>query len=108
MDIFDLTQLLVQRQRSGRAYLEFLRVPALSTGLYCLPAGGVDGQRPHREDEVYYVVSGRAMIRVGSEERPVGPGTLVFVAAGVEHRFHSITEDLTALVLFAPAESPDG
>ena len=74
-------------------------------GVYFLPAGGADPQRPHSEDEVYYAVSGRATVRVAGEDRPVGPGALVFVPAGAEHSFHAITEDLTLLVFFAPAES---
>jgi quercetin dioxygenase-like cupin family protein len=41
---------------------------------------------------------------VGGEERPVQAGSAVFVAAEVEHRFHSIEEDLVLLVVFAPAE----
>jgi len=104
MDAFEMAQLLTERQRSGRLYHEFLRVPALSAGVYVLPAGGTDPQKPHTEDEVYYVVGGRATIRVGGEDRAVQPGSLVFVPAGVEHRFHTITEELQLLVLFAPAE----
>ena len=104
MDAFEIDQLLAEREQVGRAYLEFLRVPALSAGLYVLPAGEADPQQPHTEDEVYYVARGRAQIRVAGEDRPVGPGSVVFVAAGVEHRFHSIAEDLTVLVFFAPAE----
>jgi mannose-6-phosphate isomerase-like protein (cupin superfamily) len=106
MDAFELAELFARRRQSGRPYLEFLRVPALSLGLYVLPAGGVDGQQPHAEDEVYYVLGGRGAVRVGGEDRPVQPGTLVFVKAGVEHRFHSVTEELRLLVFFAPAESP--
>lgn len=105
MKTFELSELLGEHRRMQRAYFEFLRVPALSTGLYFLPAGGVDGQRPHNEDELYHVLSGRGLMRLGQEDRPVGPGTLIFVPAHVEHRFHSITEDLTLLVVFAPAES---
>lgn len=86
-------------------YSEFLRVPALSAGWYVLPAGGSDPQRPHREDELYYVTAGRAVVRVGAEDRPVEPGTIIYVPAGAEHRFHSITEELRVLVMFAPAES---
>ena len=104
MDAFEIDQLLADREQAGRAYLEFLRVPALSAGLYVLPAGGTDPQQPHTEDEVYYVARGRAQIRVAGEDRPVGPGSIVFVAANVEHRFHSIAEDLAVLVFFAPAE----
>jgi mannose-6-phosphate isomerase-like protein (cupin superfamily) len=104
MDAFEISQLIIEQQRSGKSYLEFLRVPALSAGVYSLPAGGVDPQQPHTEDEVYYVVEGWGFIRVGAEDRPVEPGTVVFVAANVEHRFHTISEDLKILVFFAPAE----
>ena len=102
---FDLDLLSRERRASGRRYLELLRVPALSLGLYGLPAGGEDPQSPHAEDEVYQVVRGRATLRVAGEDRPVGPGSVVYVAAGVEHRFHGIEEDLEVLVFFAPAES---
>jgi mannose-6-phosphate isomerase-like protein (cupin superfamily) len=105
MITFEAAQLLGNRQRSGRTYLEFLRVPSMSLGIYALPAGGIDPQKPHKEDEVYYVLQGRGMIRVGIEDRAVESGSLIFVGANVEHRFHSITQHLTLLVFFAPAES---
>ena len=104
MDAFELLPLLDAQAKSGQRYHEFLRQPSLSMGVYVLPAGGVDLQSPHTEDEVYYVASGRAMIRVAAEDRSVGPGSIVFVAANVEHRFHSIEDDLIVLVFFAPAE----
>ena len=104
MTAFEISDLIEQRAKAGKRYLEFLRVPAMSLGLYTLPAGGVDPQKPHSEDEAYYIVSGRGQIFVGGEDRPVQPGSLVFVAAGVEHRFHSIVEELQLLVFFAPAE----
>ena len=74
MIAFELTALLDQHRHTDEAWSEFLRVPALSMGLYTLPAGSADLQHPHTEDEVYYVVSGRAQIRVGVEDRPVQPG----------------------------------
>lgn len=105
MDAFDVARLRSGHDfSSGEPYLEFIRVPSLSVGLYVLSAGATDTQTPHTEDEVYHVVGGRACIRVGEEDRAVGAGTVVFVGAGVEHRFHSIEEDLTVLVFFAPAE----
>ena len=104
MDIFELPQLVAARDESERSYLEFLRTSSLSMGLYVLPAGAQDKQKPHTEDEVYCVVGGRASIQVGDEHQAVGPGGIVFVAAEVEHCFHSIAEDLTVLVFFAPAE----
>ncbi len=108
MDAFELAEVDRRRSASGRAYLEFVRSPALSTGLYVLPSGGVDGQSAHTEDEVYVVVRGRARIAVGSEDAPVGPGSVVYVAAGVDHRFHDIEEDLAVIVVFAPAEGTRG
>ena len=104
MQAFELTKLIDQQNETGRDYLEFLRVPALSAGLYMLAAGAVDMQQPHTEDEVYYIISGRGFIRVGAEEHPLEAGTLVYVKANVEHRFHTITEELRVLVFFAPAE----
>ena len=104
MQAFELVQLISQQKSSDKLYLEFVRVPDLSMGLYVLPAGGTDPQSPHTEDEVYYVVSGRAKIRVGEEDRDVGAGSIVYVAKNVEHRFHSIEEELKVLVFFAPAE----
>jgi quercetin dioxygenase-like cupin family protein len=94
-----------QRVQSGRLYREFLRVPAMSAGLYVLPAGGADSQRPHHEDETYYVVRGRARFKADNEDREISAGSVIFVAAEVEHRFYDISEELAVLVFFAPAES---
>jgi mannose-6-phosphate isomerase-like protein (cupin superfamily) len=102
---FEIADLIGARDASGEAWIEFLRVPALSMGVYALAAGADDTQTPHGEDEVYYVVSGRGVLRVEDVDQPVQTGSLVFVAANAQHHFHSITEDLTTLVFFAPAES---
>lgn len=104
MQAFELAPLLEERKQSNKLYLEFLKVPDLSMGLYVLPAGGTDPQTPHTEDEVYYVVSGKAKILVANENRDVQAGSIVYVAKNVAHRFHSIEEELTLLVFFAPAE----
>ena len=77
----------------------------MSTGLYVLSAGATDLQRPHHEDEMYYVVRGRARFKAGSEDREVSTGNVIFVAAEVGHRFYDITEELAVLVFFAPAET---
>jgi mannose-6-phosphate isomerase-like protein (cupin superfamily) len=104
MSTFAIDHLSAGLQAGGRKYLEFLRVPALSVGLYRLAAGSRDEQQPHGEDEVYYALSGRGRLRVGAADHDVAPGTVAFVGARVDHRFHEITEDLTLLVFFAPAE----
>lgn len=104
MEIFQLPRLFAERP-AGHNYFELCRVDAMSAGLYVLQPGEPDRQSPHKEDEIYYIVGGRGVIRVGDEDRPVTPGTAIFVPAGVEHNFHSITTELQVLVIFAPAES---
>ena len=104
MQAFDLGVLLAERERAGKAWLEFLRASSLSMGVYHLKAGDADPQQPHTEDEVYYVVSGRGKFRAGEEVHEAQPGTILFVQRLVEHRFYDIIEDLTVLVFFAPAE----
>jgi mannose-6-phosphate isomerase-like protein (cupin superfamily) len=104
VDAFELDDLLAARAASGRLYHEFIRTHDLSVGLYVLPVGGTDPQQPHTEDEVYYVVSGRAHVHVGGEERAVQAGSVVFVGADVVHRFHDIEQELVLIVIFGPAE----
>ena len=104
MQAFELAQLISQQKSNNTPYLEFLRVPSLSIGLYVLPAGTTDPQSPHTEDEVYYVVDGKARIQVGGDDRDVSAGSIVYVAKNVEHRFHAIEAELRVLVFFAPAE----
>ena len=99
-----LEKLVGEQQASGRSYFEFLRVPAMSAGVYFLPKDGTDRQRPHREDEMYYVVKGKAKMVIGTEHSAVMTGSVIFVEARAEHRFYDIEEDLLVLVFFAPAE----
>lgn len=104
MQAYELTHLISRHADSNKLYLEFLKVPDLSMGLYVLPASGTDPQSPHTEDEVYYVVSGKAQITVADKSRAVQAGSIVYVEKNVAHHFHSIEEELTILVFFAPAE----
>lgn len=108
MEAHELAALLDRRRLSDGPYLEFVRRPALSVGVYVLAAGAVDRQQPHQEDEVYHVVEGRGRITVGDETRAVEPGSVLYVAATVPHRFHDIEEELRILVFFAPAEGSGG
>lgn len=98
---FELDKEIEKQRSSGRPYNEFLRVPALSCGVYTLPAGAKDLQGPHDEDEVYVVMEGRARVRLEGEERRVGPGSILYVRATSEHSFFEIEEDMTLLVFFA-------
>ena len=102
MDAFDLCQIIEAHAQSGQLYHEFIRSDHLSAGLYYLAAGSMDPQQPHTEDEIYYVIKGAGFIQVGEEDRLVKEGSTIFVAKDAKHRFHTITEDLTILVVFAP------
>jgi mannose-6-phosphate isomerase-like protein (cupin superfamily) len=103
MDAFETSELVAAQDRPGEhTYVDFLRKEVLSLGMSVWPAGGEDAQEPHTEDEVYVVMAGRGAIHVASEDRPVKPGSVVYVGAGVRHRFHSVEEDLHVLVLWAP------
>jgi mannose-6-phosphate isomerase-like protein (cupin superfamily) len=86
-------------------FAEFFRSPtgSLSLTVARWPAGSVDDQTPHTEDEVYLVLRGHARLVIGEEVEDVGPGSVAFVAAGVDHRFVDIREDLDVVVFWSPA-----
>ena len=104
MKAFRLDELDMERAANDGAYLQFLRGRNMSVGLYALDAGAQDPQKPHDQDEVYLVVSGRASLTVGMDTAEVARGSVVYVPAGVPHRFHHISEDLRVLVVFSPPE----
>ncbi|MEH6634789.1 MAG: cupin domain-containing protein [Halioglobus sp.] len=99
--VFNLEEIKGKMQGAAVEYLEFLNVPALNCGIYFLAAGSTDMQAPHDEDEVYVVISGKARMRLGEEDRNIGPGSLLYVGAATEHSFFEIEEDMTLLVMFA-------
>ena len=101
---FHIDELSRRRREKGKLYFEFLRVPAMSAGVYVLSKGGTDPQKPHREDEMYYVVRGRAQMQIGIDHAEVHAGSVIFVEAELEHRFYDVQEELEVLVFFAPAE----
>ena len=104
MKLFRLDDLDAERATHDGAYLQFLRERHMSAGLYALAVGETDTQSPHGQDEIYFVVSGRASITVGDETSVVARGSVVYVPARTPHRFHHITEDLRVLVVFSPPE----
>jgi len=102
---FRLDELEAERSANDGAYLQFLRERNMSAGLYALNAGSTDPQRPHGQDEIYLVVSGRGWITVGEETTSVARGSVVYVPARTPHRFHHISEDLRVMVVFSPPEA---
>ncbi len=102
--VFDLAQLQKQLTDAPAQYKEFLKVPALSCGLYRLAIGARDMQSPHDEDEIYFVLSGKAKMKLGDTERLVEPGNLLYVGATETHSFFEIIEEMTLLVFFATSK----
>ena len=102
MDVFDMQQIVEGHIANGELYHEFFKAKRLSVGLYVLKAGVTDPQTPHTEDEIYYIVSGKGTVEIDGEHREVGPGAVIYVEEHVDHRFHTITEDLSVIVVFAP------
>lgn len=100
---FRIGELLAERERTARPYLPFLDVATMSCGVYVLSAGDIDRQSPHDQDEVYYVLSGKAKLKVEGEDHDCEPGSVLFVAAQAAHHFHSIEEELRLLVFFSKA-----
>jgi len=102
-NLFDAEE-LVRNIKEGNPYQEFLRVPSMSGGIYHLKKNENDNQNPHTEDEIYYIIDGKAMMFVGENNFKVKSGSIVFVGKNIKHKFHSIEEDLTVLVIFSRAE----
>jgi mannose-6-phosphate isomerase-like protein (cupin superfamily) len=98
--VVSLEALLTEQDRVS--YREFLRVPALSLGLFTVRPGHGDRQEPHREDEVYVVVAGQAILEVDGVRSAVGPGSVAYVPASAPHHFSEITSDLRVIVVFSP------
>ena len=98
--VADLAALLADH--NGTGYREFLRVPALSLGLFTAQPGYDDIQEPHQQDEVYVVLGGRAVLDIDGTPTPVQPGTIAYVPRRITHRFTNVSEDLRVLVMFAP------
>ncbi|MFG0285444.1 MAG: cupin domain-containing protein [Phycisphaerales bacterium JB039] len=107
---FGIDEVLAKRKELNRSYHEFLKKPSMRCAVFVLPRGAVDQQTPHETDELYYVLRGRATLRVGTgagiEDVECRKGSVLFVGAGVEHRFVNIEEDLEMLVIFSEKQAP--
>ena len=104
--VYHLNGLTKAHEEMGRLYYEFVNCPDMSAGVYILPAGGADPQEPHEEDELYYVISGKGKFMYDGADFDVEPGSVLFVPRHIDHRFHSIMEDLVLLVVFGPQNTP--
>lgn len=99
--VWHVGELQKQRAAKGGPWMEFLKIPSMSCGIYELAKGARDGQQPHRRDELYYVARGKAKLRSNGKHMPVKTGSVIFVRKGADHRFTDIEEPLSLVVFFA-------
>ena len=101
--VAEIDELVRRAKAAADGYVnDAVRSDLLNVGVYVLAAGAVDDQTPHKEDEVYYTVRGRSRFVCDGEEHDVIAGSLLFVRAGADHRFHDIEEELVLVVFWAP------
>ena len=101
--VFKIDELARSVEGNEPRFVEFLRNPKLSCAVYRLPAGAKDLQAPHLEDEIYFVISGRAKLKIAGKDRDVTAGDILYVRATTEHTFFEIEEDLTLIAIFGAA-----
>ncbi len=83
---------------SGKHFDQLLEHGSLVVEIY--KPDKIDHQTPHTRDEVYVIVSGTGWFVNGETRHPFEPGQLLFVPAGVVHRFEDFTDDFSTWVLF--------
>ena len=98
---FELADLSKRLEKQGGYYLDFLKVRNLEAGIIVLHPDEADTQEPHSADELYYVIKGSGSMELGKKTIAVKEGSIVFVPAGLHHRFYGNTTDLVVLYMFA-------
>lgn len=92
------TQMAFAADPQNDRYKVLMKRGSMSTGLWALRE--VDTQEPHVQDEIYIVSRGIGTFVNGGERSPFKPGDVIFVKAGVEHRFENFTSDFETWVVF--------
>ncbi len=85
-------------QQHKQPFIELFQHGTLVVEMY--QPDKVDLQQPHTRDELYVVVAGSGWFVNGSTRKPFEPGEVLFVPAGVEHRFEDFTDDFATWVIF--------
>jgi mannose-6-phosphate isomerase-like protein (cupin superfamily) len=98
---FQLQDLIAELKKEGGYFFNFLKLRNLEAGIIVLRPGEQDTQEPHRADELYYVIEGSGLIELGKGRHRVKKGSIIFVPAGMRHRFYGNMENLIALYMFA-------
>jgi mannose-6-phosphate isomerase-like protein (cupin superfamily) len=84
--------------KSVETFVKVLAHGSMSVELY-RPVN-IDPQTPHNQDELYVIISGSGIFNLNGEVGPFQQGDVLFVPAGIEHRFLDFTEDFATWVIF--------
>ncbi len=97
-------RLIAELEAEDEQFAEVLSTESVTVEIGQYPTSSP--KNPHTEDEIYYIISGSGMIRVGDETYDVGAGDVVFVEQGLEHDFFNVDEEITALTIFVGSADP--
>lgn len=92
--------------KAGETFVKVLEHGTMSVELY-RPVN-IDPQTPHKQDELYVVISGSGSFNLNGEVSRFQQGDVLFVPAGIEHRFLDFTEDFATWVIFYGPEGGEG
>jgi mannose-6-phosphate isomerase-like protein (cupin superfamily) len=102
--VYELSQLVTRLENEGGYFMDFLKTRNLEAGIIVLHPNEADTQEPHSDDELYYVISGNAWMEMGKKKIEVKEGSIIFIPAGLRHRFYGNSKDLFVLYVFAAKE----
>jgi mannose-6-phosphate isomerase-like protein (cupin superfamily) len=103
--LWDASKVVETIDQTPQQFHRLLERPGLVVGVLRVRPGGLDTQSAHDDDEVYAVISGRGLLRVGDIDHPVGVGSVVFVPKSMPHRFHGNKELLTVAYVLVPPQA---
>ncbi len=84
--------------KHDRPFIELFKHGSLVVEMY--QPDKIDHQTPHSRDELYVVVSGTGWFVNGDSRQPFESGEVLFVPAGIEHRFEDFSDDFATWVIF--------
>jgi len=99
--IFELQDLVKQLDKEGNYFIDFLKIRHLEAGIMVLHPGEDDTQEPHSADELYCVIEGCGLMKLDKSKKLIKKGSIIFVPAGLPHKFYGNKQDLVVLYVFA-------
>lgn len=95
---FSVDQMRDQRAQSGTRFLQVMTELDFSMGLLHGRIG-VPVELTNGVSVVYHVANGTGQLSIADADFDVAPGAAFFVRGDIEHRFHSFTSELDAVVV---------